>query len=101
LREPSLADVLKGAKVIEIDEAWAGSNRQRIIERWIAEVLICQLGECYRHLAINGRRAHAGFTRFNFILEGTYRPRKLLAFVGAHAPGRHALSPLITLAWTR
>ncbi|TMJ05192.1 MAG: ABC transporter substrate-binding protein [Alphaproteobacteria bacterium] len=37
--EPSLAEVLKGAKIIEIDEAWAGSNRQRIIERWIAEVL--------------------------------------------------------------
>ena len=37
--DPSLAEVLKGAKIIEIDEAWAGANRQRIIERWIAEVL--------------------------------------------------------------
>src|SRR3954447_22669045 len=37
--DPALADVLKSAKIIEIDEAWAGANRQRIIERWIAEVL--------------------------------------------------------------
>jgi len=37
--DPALADVLKAAKIIEIDEAWAGANRQRIIERWIAEVL--------------------------------------------------------------
>jgi len=37
--DPALASVLAGAKIIEIDEAWAGANRQRIIERWIAEVL--------------------------------------------------------------
>lgn len=37
--DPSLAEVLKGAKIIEIDDAWAGANRQRIIERWVAEVL--------------------------------------------------------------
>jgi iron(III) transport system substrate-binding protein len=37
--DPSLASVLKGAKIIEIDESWAGANRQRIVERWIAEVL--------------------------------------------------------------
>jgi iron(III) transport system substrate-binding protein len=37
--DPALAEVLAGAKIIEIDEAWAGANRQRIIQRWIAEVL--------------------------------------------------------------
>ena len=37
--DPALAEVLKGAKIIEIDDTWAGANRQRIIERWIAEVL--------------------------------------------------------------
>jgi iron(III) transport system substrate-binding protein len=37
--DPALAAVLAGAKIIEIDDAWAGANRQRIIERWVAEVL--------------------------------------------------------------
>ena len=37
--DPGLANVLKGAKIIEIDDSWAGANRQRIVERWIAEVL--------------------------------------------------------------
>lgn len=37
--DPSLASVLKGAKIIEIDDSWAGANRQRIVERWVAEVL--------------------------------------------------------------
>jgi iron(III) transport system substrate-binding protein len=37
--DPALAAVLAGAKIIEIDDTWAGANRQRIIERWIAEVL--------------------------------------------------------------
>jgi len=37
--EPSLAEVLKGAKVFPIDEAWAGQNRKRVVERWINEVL--------------------------------------------------------------
>jgi len=37
--EPSLAEVLKGAKVFLIDEAWAGQNRKRVVERWINEVL--------------------------------------------------------------
>jgi iron(III) transport system substrate-binding protein len=37
--DPALADILKGAKIIEIDDTWAGANRQRMIERWIAEVL--------------------------------------------------------------
>lgn len=37
--EAGLAAVLKGANIIEIDEAWAGANRQRIVQRWVAEVL--------------------------------------------------------------
>jgi iron(III) transport system substrate-binding protein len=37
--EAGLASVLKGANIIEIDEAWAGANRQRIVQRWVAEVL--------------------------------------------------------------
>jgi iron(III) transport system substrate-binding protein len=37
--DPALTAILAGAKIIEIDDAWAGANRQRIIERWIAEVL--------------------------------------------------------------
>ena len=37
--EPGLAEVLKGAKIFPIDEAWAGQNRKRVVERWINEVL--------------------------------------------------------------
>ena len=37
--DPDLAAVLKGAKIIEIDDRWAGDNRKRIIDRWVAEVL--------------------------------------------------------------
>jgi iron(III) transport system substrate-binding protein len=37
--DPGLADILKGAKIIEIDDTWAGENRQRIVQRWVAEVL--------------------------------------------------------------
>ncbi len=37
--EPDLAAVLKGANIIEIDDAWAGANRKRIVDRWVAEVL--------------------------------------------------------------
>ena len=37
--EPSLAAVLKGAKVIPIDAEYAGANRKRIVDRWVAEVL--------------------------------------------------------------
>ena len=37
--EPSLAEVLKGAKIFPIDDAYAGANRKRIVERWINEVL--------------------------------------------------------------
>ena len=37
--EPSLAEVLKGAKIFPIDADYAGANRKRIVERWVAEVL--------------------------------------------------------------
>jgi len=37
--EASLAEVLKGAKIFPIEEAWAGQNRKRMVDRWISEVL--------------------------------------------------------------
>ena len=37
--EPGLAEVLKGTKIFPIDADYAGANRKRIVERWIAEVL--------------------------------------------------------------
>jgi iron(III) transport system substrate-binding protein len=37
--EPSLAAVIKDAKIFPIDAAYAGPNRKRIVERWVAEVL--------------------------------------------------------------
>lgn len=37
--DPALVDILKGAKIIEIDDDWAGQNRQRIVQRWVSEVL--------------------------------------------------------------
>jgi iron(III) transport system substrate-binding protein len=37
--EASLAEVLKGAKIFPIEEAWAGQNRKRIVDRWVNEVL--------------------------------------------------------------
>ncbi|MET0731727.1 MAG: ABC transporter substrate-binding protein [Casimicrobiaceae bacterium] len=37
--EPSLAAVLKDAKIFPIDADYAGANRKRIVERWIAEIL--------------------------------------------------------------
>src|SRR5512136_1792066 len=37
--EPSLAAVLKGAKIFPIDAEYAGANRKRIVDRWIAEML--------------------------------------------------------------
>ena len=37
--EPSLAEVLKGAKIFPIDADYAGANRKRIVDRWVAEVL--------------------------------------------------------------
>jgi iron(III) transport system substrate-binding protein len=37
--EPSLAEVVKDAKIFPIDADYAGANRKRMVERWIAEVL--------------------------------------------------------------
>jgi len=37
--EPSLASVLKDAKIFPIDADYAGANRKRIVDRWVAEVL--------------------------------------------------------------
>ncbi len=37
--EPSLAEVLRGAKIFPIDAEYAGANRKRIVERWVHEVL--------------------------------------------------------------
>ena len=37
--EASLAAILKDAKIIPIDEAWAGENRKRMVDRWVNEVL--------------------------------------------------------------
>ena len=37
--EPGLAAVLKDAKIFPIDAAYAGANRKRMVERWVAEVL--------------------------------------------------------------
>ncbi len=37
--EASLAERLKGAKIFPIDADFAGANRKRVVERWIAEVL--------------------------------------------------------------
>ena len=31
--------MLKDAKIFPIDDAYAGANRKRIVDRWIAEVL--------------------------------------------------------------
>ena len=37
--EPSLAAVLKGARIFPIDADYAGANRKRVVDRWIAEIL--------------------------------------------------------------
>lgn len=37
--EPSLAAVLKDAKIFPIDDAYAGANRKKMVDRWIAEIL--------------------------------------------------------------
>lgn len=37
--EASLAAVLKGAKIFAIDDAYAGENRKRVVDRWVAEIL--------------------------------------------------------------
>jgi len=42
MTEASLAAVLKGAKIIPIDDEYAGANRKRIVERWVQEVLNAQ-----------------------------------------------------------
>ncbi len=34
-----MVEMLKGAKIIEIDDKWAGANRQRVVARWVKEVL--------------------------------------------------------------
>jgi iron(III) transport system substrate-binding protein len=37
--DPALAEVLAAANIIEIDDKWAGENRKRIVNKWVAEVL--------------------------------------------------------------
>ena len=37
--EPGLAAVLRAAKIFPIDADYAGANRKRVVDRWIAEVL--------------------------------------------------------------
>jgi iron(III) transport system substrate-binding protein len=37
--EPSLGAVLKNAKIFPIDADYAGPNRKRIVDRWVAEIL--------------------------------------------------------------
>ncbi|HEX4369482.1 MAG TPA: ABC transporter substrate-binding protein [Rhodopila sp.] len=37
--DPNLAAILKSANIIAIDDKWAGENRKRIVDRWVAEVL--------------------------------------------------------------
>ena len=36
--DPSLAAVLKGAKIFPIDDSYAGANRKRIVERWVPKI---------------------------------------------------------------
>ncbi len=40
--DPAVAEVLKGANIIPIDDEYAGANRKRIVERWVKEVLPAQ-----------------------------------------------------------
>jgi iron(III) transport system substrate-binding protein len=37
--DPSLAEVLKGAKIFPIDDQYAGANRKRMVDRWVKEIL--------------------------------------------------------------
>ena len=37
--EPSLAEVLKGARIFPIDDTYAGANRKRVVERWVKEIV--------------------------------------------------------------
>jgi iron(III) transport system substrate-binding protein len=36
--EPTLAEVLRMAKLFPIDDGFAGANRKRIVERWVKEI---------------------------------------------------------------
>jgi iron(III) transport system substrate-binding protein len=40
--DPAVAAVLKGANIIPIDDAYAGANRKRIVDKWVKEVLPAQ-----------------------------------------------------------
>ena len=37
--DPSVADILSGANIIQIDDKYAGENRKRIVQKWVDEVL--------------------------------------------------------------
>lgn len=37
--EESLAAILKPAKIFAIDDAYAGPNRKKVVDRWVAEIL--------------------------------------------------------------
>jgi len=37
--DPGLAALLKSAKIFPIDADYAGPNRKRIVDRWVAEIL--------------------------------------------------------------
>jgi iron(III) transport system substrate-binding protein len=37
--DPSLFEVLKGAKIFPIDDKYAGANRKRMVDRWVKEIL--------------------------------------------------------------
>jgi len=37
--DSAVAEVLKGANIFPIDDEYAGANRNRIVERWVKEVL--------------------------------------------------------------
>jgi iron(III) transport system substrate-binding protein len=37
--EAGLADILKDARIVPIDENFAGANRKRMVDRWVEEVL--------------------------------------------------------------
>ena len=37
--EAGLADILKNARIVPIDENFAGANRKRLVDRWVEEVL--------------------------------------------------------------
>jgi iron(III) transport system substrate-binding protein len=37
--EPGLAEVLKGARIFPIDDAYAGAHRKQVVDRWVKEIL--------------------------------------------------------------